>query len=160
METTKNFCFSYNEYTSIDELNEQEQMTIRASIDAQRSSHSPYSKFRVGAAVLLANGQIVEGSNQENGAYPSGLCAERVAMFAAAAHYPQQPIAMLAISASHQGQAVDEPVTPCGGCRQVMLEYRLKHGRSFPVIMVGARRIVKLDMESLLPFGFGSAEGA
>lgn len=157
MEKAKDFTFRYSEYSSIEELNDLEQKVAHASISAQGSSHSPYSNFRVGAAVLLANGEIVLGSNQENGAYPSGLCAERVALFGAATRYPDQRIAMLAVSASHQGRLIETPVPPCGGCRQVMLEYRTKHGASFPVIMVGARRIVKLDMESLLPFSFTSA---
>lgn len=158
MTTNKQLQFDYTEYSQIEELNAEEQRVVRASIAAQRTSHSPYSQFRVGAAVLLANGQIVEGSNQENGAYPSGLCAERVAMFAAATQQPQQPIRMLAISASHNGEAVASPVAPCGGCRQVMVEYIAKHGASFPVLMVGASRIIKIDAEALIPFSFTNAD--
>lgn len=158
MERTEKIQFEYSEYANIEELNPNEQRVVRASIAAQSTSHSPYSRFSVGAAVLLANGQIVEGSNQENGAYPSGLCAERVAMFSAATRYPGQAIQMLAISASHEGEAVASPVSPCGGCRQVMMEYISKQGASFPVIMVGSERIVKIDANALLPFSFTNAD--
>lgn len=158
MRTSKQLQYDYTEYGRIEEMEAEEQRVVRASIEAQRTSHSPYSQFRVGAAVLLANGQIVEGSNQENGAYPSGLCAERVAMFAAATLHPGQPIKMLAISASHNGEAVASPVSPCGGCRQVMVEYIAKHGASFLVLMVGASRIVKIDAEALIPFSFTNAD--
>lgn len=154
MKEIRNFSFQYSEYASIEELGEKEQKIVRESIDAQKSSYSPYSKFSVGAAILLKNGEIVIGSNQENGAYPSGLCAERVALFSAGAKFPKVPIEMMAISASNMGKLVNFPVPPCGGCRQVMSEYRLVGGQTFPVIMVGAKKIISVDVQDLMPFNF------
>lgn len=158
MKEVKSFSFQYTEYSSIEELSDKEQEIVKRAIDAQKGSYSPYSHFSVGAAVLLKNGVVITGSNQENGAYPSGLCAERVALFSAGAQYPKQPIEIIAISASHHGKLVDFPVPPCGGCRQVMSEYRTIGGQNYTVIMVGLKQTVKVDVDHLLPFNFTNAD--
>lgn len=158
MKEIKDFTFEYTEYTSLSELSPVEQNLAQRSIEAQSGSYSPYSHFRVGAAVLLKNGEIVTGSNQENGAYPSGLCAERVALFAAGAQFPQQAIELLVISASHNFKPVETPIPPCGACRQVMSEYRMIGGQSYPVIMIGSKKIIKTDVQNLLPFTFNNVE--
>lgn len=161
MKEVKDFSFRYSEYTSIDELSIDEQNVVKCAIEAQHSSYSPYSRFRVGAAVLLMNGKVVVGSNQENGAYPSGMCAERVALFAAGANYPGVNIKLMAISASNMKGLVEYPITPCGGCRQVMLEYSHVGGVDYPVIMVGSQKIIRVDgVADLLPFNFFSADDA
>lgn len=157
MKEVKDFSFRYSEYSSVEELSAKEQEIVKYSIDAQKGSYSPYSHFSVGAALLLKNGEIVTGSNQENGAYPSGLCAERVALFSAGAKFPKVPIELLVVSASFEGKLVEYPVPPCGACRQVMTEYRTIGGQSYPVIMVGAKRTIKVDVEGLLPFNFTNA---
>ncbi len=123
---------------------------------AMLGAYAPYSEFKVGAAVLLENGTIVIGNNQENGAYPSGLCAERVAFFAARANYPHQRILAVAIQASSEHFEVNDPVSPCGGCRQVMAEYERNQNRPIPVLFSGETGPV-YKMESvgaLLPLFF------
>jgi cytidine deaminase len=106
------------EYEGLDELSEMDQQLILEARKIARTAYAPYSHFRVGASVLLTNGQVISGNNQENSAYPSGLCAERVAMFYANANYPNEKIAAIAISALKNGDMVDDPVRPCGSCRQ------------------------------------------
>jgi cytidine deaminase len=151
------FKFHYSEYQSLEELPVGfKELAIKA-MQAIDSSYSPYSQFAVGAAVQLENGQIVMGSNQENGAYPSGLCAERVALFYAGAAFPKVRVTSIAIAASHLGKPIAEPVSPCGGCRQVMIETQNLGGKPFTVIMVGEKRIVVVeDVRFLLPFTFSN----
>ena len=111
----------------------------------------------MGAALRLENGLIVKGANQENAAYPSGLCAERTAMFWASANYPDIPFDTLAISAADHGVLCELPASPCGSCRQVMAEYQKKYGRPLKVILVGEKRIRKFaKVEDLLPIIFDS----
>ena len=111
----------------------------------------------MGAALKLANGVIVKGANQENAAYPSGLCAERTAMFWAGANYPDVPLDTLAIAGSDHGVLCESPASPCGSCRQVMAEYQKKHKRPLKVILVGSQRIRKFScVDDLLPFIFDS----
>jgi cytidine deaminase len=111
----------------------------------------------VGAALLLANGVVVKGANQENIAYPSGLCAERSAMFWAGANYPDVPMETLAIAGSDHGVLCESPASPCGACRQVMAEYQKKYQHPIQIILVGAKRIRKFScVEDLLPFIFDS----
>ena len=110
----------------MDELSDAERHLVELAIEATSRSYAPYSHFNVGAAVLLANGQEIIGCNQENAAYPSGLCAERTALFAAGAQYPNVPVKMLAIAArGTDGELQYEPVGPCGSCRQVIIEMYL-----------------------------------
>ena len=155
--TEKRLTIDYIEYASEQELEPQDRELAKEAFEALKGSYSPYSNFQVGAALRLADGTIVKGANQENAAYPSGLCAERVAMFAASANYPDVPFDTLAIVASDHHVLCDDPATPCGNCRQVMAEYQSKYGRPLKVILVGKSRIFKFSkVEDLLPFIFDS----
>ena len=118
----------------------------------------PYSKFHVGAAALLEDGTIVTGSNQENAAYPSGLCAERVALFHAGHQYPDMPVVALAIAAATNGRQV-ESISPCGACRQVLLEAEQRYGKPMKVLLCGTKEVVVAESaESLLPLCFGAKD--
>ena len=155
--SNKRLTIDYEEFTSADQMLPEDQELVKAAIDAQKGSYSPYSNFQVGAALRLANGLIVKGANQENAAYPSGLCAERTAMFWAGANYPDVPMDALAIAGADHGVLCESPASPCGACRQVMAEYQKKHGRPMEIILVGSRRIRKFAcVDDLLPFIFDS----
>ena len=155
--SNKRLTIDYEEFTSADQMLPEDQELVKAAIDAQKGSYSPYSNFQVGAALRLANGLIVKGANQENAAYPSGLCAERTAMFWAGANYPDVPMDALAIAGADHGVLCESPASPCGACRQVMAEYQKKHGRPREIILVGSRRIRKFAcVDDLLPFIFDS----
>ena len=153
----KRLTIDYEEFSSISEMDPKDQELCRAAIEAQKGSYSPYSHFQVGAALLLSNGVVVKGANQENAAYPSGLCAERSAMFWAGANYPDIPMDTLAIAGSDHGVLCESPASPCGACRQVMAEYQKKHNRPLKIILVGSKRIRKFScVDDLLPFIFDS----
>ncbi len=153
----KHLTINYTEYGSVSEMEPEDRALIDQAILAQNGSYSPYSHFRVGAAVRMEDGTIVRGSNQENNAYPAGLCAERTAMFAAGANYPDLAFDCIAIVASDPDGMCDDPATPCGECRQVMAEYQNKGKRPFKVILVGAKKIWKFDrVDDILPFIFDS----
>lgn len=161
MSHLKEFVVKYSEYKAEKELNSIEIELVQKAKDVLLTSYSPYSHFRVGAAVLLENGEIIAGSNQENGAYPSGLCAERVALFYAGAKYPKVPVVSIAIVASYMDEIVKSPISPCGACRQVMIEYRNIGNKPYSVIMVGQDKIVRVeDVRFLLPFSFSNVEDA
>jgi len=144
------------EFNSQEELNKSDRNLLDQATLASESSYSPYSSFHVGAAVRLANGEIITGNNQENAAYPSGLCAERVALFYAQARFPDVPVEAIAIYASSSEFKLDKPVTPCGSCRQVMAEYETRHNRKMRVIMGGDHSHIQVieGIESLLPLMF------
>lgn len=127
--------------------------------DAAGHAYAPYSKFQVGAAVLMADGVVITGSNQENAAYPSGMCAERVALYAALAQYPEAIITKMAVVARRKGGKEAVPATPCGACRQVMLEIEIKQERPLEVIMQSQdHKWVKApSAHALLPFSFTRA---
>ena len=153
----KKINVTYQEYSSVEEMTPEDQALVAAALEAQKGSYSPYSDFQVGAALQLANGVIVKGANQENIAYPSGLCAERVAMFWAGANYPDVPMETLAIAGSDHGVLCESPASPCGACRQVMAEYQKKYKHPLKIILVGSKRIRKFScVEDLLPFIFDS----
>jgi len=118
-------------------------------------AYAPYSSFRVGAAVLLEDGNIVTGSNQENAAYSSGLCAERVAMFAAASQNPEKKILKIAVAAKNKNGKTTQ-VTPCGSCRQVLLEYEYKQNHPIQILLLGPNKSMLLfyKADALLPLGF------
>jgi len=157
MSKKKDLSYSYTEYASINELPVELANLAQKAIDALKTSYSPYSHFAVGAAVLLKNGEIIQGSNQENGAYPSGLCAERVALFYAGATFPNIPVVAIAIAAEHEGKPTSEPVSPCGSCRQVMLETRNVGKEPIQLVMIGKKRVVLVDdVTHLLPFSFSN----
>ncbi len=153
--TERSFNVSYIEYDSIEELCEADALLVKEAIDAMKGSFAPYSNFNVGAALRLDSGRIVRGANQENAAFPSGMCAERSAMFAASSQFPGDHINCIAIAGGQGGVQADDPVSPCGACRQVMAQYQRNAGHPIEVIWVGAKRIWKFpDVESILPFIF------
>ena len=140
----------------LDELTPEEQHLIQLAIEATDRSYAPYSKFRVGAAVRLDNGIELSGSNQENAAYPSGLCAERTALFYAGAQYPDSPVRMLSIAArGTDGELTEEPTGPCGGCRQVIIESETRAGSPIRILLYGKKYIYVIDgIRPLMPLTF------
>ena len=153
----RTLTINYEEYDSVAQMSPEDQELVAQALEAKKGSYSPYSQFQVGAALRLENGQIVKGANQENAAYPSGLCAERTAMFWAGANYPDAAMLSLAIVASDHGVLCESPASPCGSCRQVMAEYQKKQGKPMEVILVGSKRIRKFAcVDDLLPFIFDS----
>ena len=155
--TNKEIKIAYQEFRSLDELESSDRMLAQAAIEATSQSYAPYSHFNVGAAVMYEDGEIVKGANQENAAYPSGLCAERTALFYASASRPDKAMTSLAIAASQEGKLCKIPATPCGACRQVMAEYQTKSGRPMEILLVGAEKIWKFaKVDDLLPLIFDS----
>lgn len=138
------------------ELTEKELELVNLARKATFRSYSPYSHFRVGAAILLSNGEIITGANQENAAYPSGTCAERSACYYAGATYPDAKFEAIAIAArGTDSEFVSEPCSPCGACRQALLQYELLAGKGIKVLLVGAEKVYRLDsIRALLPFAF------
>ena len=139
-----------------DELSEMEQLLVNNAIDATDRAYAAYSHFRVGAALLLANGEIVLGCNQENAAYPVTICAERSALFSAGAQYPDQSVIAIAIAARDEsGQLLGEPITPCGSCRQAMIETERRYSRKVKILLYGTERIYVIDgIGQLMPLSF------
>jgi len=136
------------------ELSISERRLFDAALTASKQAYAPYSHFNVGAAVLLHDGTVVVGSNQENLAYPSGLCAERVALFSAGASFPQKPVVAIAVIALKNGE-VQPTITPCGACRQVMLETELRYGQPLGVMLCGKdETILAASANDLLPLSF------
>jgi cytidine deaminase len=155
--TSKEIKIAYIEYESLDQLDPQDRELAEAAIDATKGSYAPYSGFNVGAAVRLDTGEIIKGANQENAAYPSGICAERTAMFYASATYPDSIIKSIAVTASQNGILCDNPATPCGACRQVMAQYQTKGGSPMSILLIGGGKIWKFDkVDDLLPLIFDS----
>lgn len=151
----KNLNIKYQLFSSVEELDNKDAELLQKAIDASGSSYSPYSSYPVGAAVRLSDGSIILGSNQENAAYPSGLCAERTAIFAAHANRPSSGIETIAIVACRNGNLNDIPAFPCGACRQVMAESQKRSGHPVRIIVAGASEIyIFPSVESLLPFVF------
>ena len=150
------FVCPYEVYDTVDELPQQDAELMRRAHEAARNAYAPYSKFNVGAAARLANGIVVTRNNIENAAYPSGLCAERVTLFSAMAQYPGVPIEALALTAYSETKDIDEPVAPCGACRQVMVEVEQVSKRPLRVLCQGdTGPIMVFDgVESLMPFIF------
>jgi cytidine deaminase len=152
----RNISISFDEYNSLEELNSQDQILCIEAKKALSNSHSPYSGFRVGVAVQLESGRIVYGSNQENVAYPSGLCAERVALFLIGTTYPDDKILSMAITAQTDHFLIKEPVTSCGACLQVMAEYEKKQSHPINVLFycLNGAIIRTTGIKTLLPFAF------
>ena len=150
------FICPYTVYDSEAELGADDAELLRQAHEATLHSYAPYSKFHVGAAVRLANGEVVTGCNIENAAYPSGLCAERVTLFAAQAQYPGVAVVALAITARSESKAIEEPVAPCGACRQVMVETEQRSGMPLRVLCQGETGPIMVfdGIESLVPFVF------
>ena len=140
-----------------DELNKTEKVLVDAAKEVLKGAYSPYSQFQVGAAILLKNNEIVCGSNQENVAYPSGLCAERTALFYANSKYPDQAIDTIAIAAFTKGAYTEQPITPCGACRQVILEAQNRYKHPIRIILYGEKEIYIIEkITDLLPLSFSS----
>ncbi|NTW32738.1 MAG: cytidine deaminase [Bacteroidetes bacterium] len=144
------------EYNSLDELTQDDRGLVLLAKEAADTAYAPYSKFHVGAALKLENGVCIKGSNQENVAYPSGLCAERVAIFSASSQYPGIPVNTIAITAKTDSFKVDSPITPCGSCRQVLAEYERLFKKPIRVILTGETGSVYVidKIEDLLPLSF------
>lgn len=153
----KHLHIHYRQFDSYLELEQDLQELIEAARNAMQRAYAPYSNFKVGAALRLEDNSIVEGNNQENAAYPSGLCAERVALFYAGAQYPDKKITDIAVIASslHDVDFTDV-VTPCGSCRQVMLETRNRQHHNFRIILVSTqgKGVIFETIDDLLPFSF------
>ena len=141
------------------ELSEEDRELVKAAKQATSGSYAPYSKFRVGAAVRLQDGTIVVGANQENAAYPSGLCAERTALFAAGAQHPQQPVVSLAIAARKGRLFLPHPISPCGACRQVISGVEERYGIPIRILLYGTEGIlVSEGISPLLPLRFADKD--
>lgn len=148
--TTKIAVYPLEECTDI------EKKLVDAAKHATEKSYAPYSNFKVGAALLLENGEIVTGNNQENAAYPSGLCAERVATFYANSLYPEQKIVAIAIAAWTNNKFTKDVITPCGGCRQVLLEAENRFGSPMRILMYSEESVYVVNsIKDLLPLSFG-----
>ncbi len=143
-------------YDNLEELPAEIKSLMYKAIEAREKAYAPYSKFNVGAAVLLENGEVITGSNQENASYPSGLCAERTAVYYAGAKFPDSKLQIMAISASSQKQVTDQPIPPCGACRQAIAEYELKQESPIEIYFMGAKgKVVKSkSLANLLPMLF------
>ncbi|HNW51042.1 MAG TPA: cytidine deaminase [Prolixibacteraceae bacterium] len=152
----KTIEINYSEYDSIDDLISDDAILIAKARESSKNGWAPYSNFHVGAAVLLDNGEIILGNNQENAAYPSGLCAERVALYAANANYPHNRVVAIAISAFNRKGALEQPVSPCGSCRQAMLETEERFGAPIRIILDGSKSITMIEgIRNMLPLSFG-----
>ncbi|HEU4790269.1 MAG TPA: cytidine deaminase [Flavobacterium sp.] len=145
-----------NVFETIQELPLVEQNLMLKAIEVRKAAYAPYSKFRVGAAILLDNGEIIVGSNQENAAYPSGLCAERVAIFYAGAIYPEANILKMAITAASDNNKTVTPVPPCGACRQSIAEYEIRQDSPIEIYYMGETGSIhqSTSLKNLLPFMF------
>ena len=139
----------------MDELSQSDRELVSAAMEATKGSYAPYSKFRVGAAARLDNGLVFTGANQENAAYPSGLCAERTTLFAANAQYPDQPVLALAIAARKGNRFMPTPISPCGACRQVISGVEDRFGHPVRILLYGTEGIYECNgIDALLPLRF------
>ncbi|UTW64428.1 cytidine deaminase [bacterium SCSIO 12741] len=156
MGSTKEYInASYDRYDRWEDLPEDYLLLLEKAKEVSVTAYARYSDFQVGSALKLDNGQIVSGTNQENAAYPSGLCAERVALFAAHSTYPDSKVQSIAVFARHQGEALESLVAPCGSCRQVMAEYESLAKEPLTIILAdGDGAVVIEGTQTLLPFGF------
>lgn len=142
-------------FCTFDELSETEKKLIQEAKQASIGAYAPYSNFQVGAAVLLENGEVITGSNQENAAYASGMCAERVALFYANSRYPDVKVSTIAVAAQNMIGFTEKPVFPCGACRQVMLETEKRFQSPVRLLLFGQEEVAVVDsVDALLPFGF------
>jgi cytidine deaminase len=152
---TKEFRIFVSEYDTIADLPETDRILIFAAREASKNAYAPYSKFHVGAAVLLGNGEIISGNNQENSAYPNGLCAERVALFYANSKFPGEKVKIIAVTAENSNGTINSPVSPCGSCRQALMETEVRFNEKIRVILDGKSKIQVFEgIENLLPFAF------
>lgn len=150
----------YTDFENEEELNASDRELLQRARLAAKSAYAPYSNFYVGAALLLKNGQIVTGNNQENVAYPSGLCAERVAIYAAGATYPNEAIQTIVVTCKSPKFEVNEPLSPCGACRQAISEYEMRHKSKIKILLSGEKGKIRMveSIRDLLPFMFEAKE--
>jgi cytidine deaminase len=153
----ESFTFNYQLFSNWTDLPEQEQRLVDKAYEAMENAYAPYSEFKVGACALMDDGSFILGNNQENAAFPSGICAERVALFYAGANFPNKKVLTLCIVAKGDLMPASQLLSPCGGCRQVMLESENRQKQPIRVILVNQdKRTMVLDsVIQLLPFGFG-----
>lgn len=146
-------------YNDVSELSAEDKMLMDKAVEARQKAYAPYSKFNVGAALLLEGGEIVLGNNQENAAYPSGMCAERVAIWKAGSEFPNMRVLKIAITAASTNREVATPVGPCGACRQTLSEYEINQKTPIEILFMGEiGKIVKTEsLLDLLPFSFDSS---
>jgi len=146
-------------FQDINELSDVDKNLMQAAIKASRNAYAPYSGFSVGAALLMEDDSIIIGNNQENAAYPSGMCAERVAIWKAGSSYPNKKVKKIAITAVSSNKKLDKPVGPCGACRQTLLEYEVNQKEDMEILFMGEiGNVVKANsIASLLPFSFDSS---
>lgn len=154
----KTISFELQVFETMDELDSEDKKLLQSAIEARKNAYAPYSKFNVGAAVLLKNGVVVIGNNQENASYPSGLCAERVAVFQAGAKYPGIAIKSIAITAMSENHMVKSPAAPCGNCRQAISEYEFRQKEPISILMMGEKgEVIKCNsLSDILPLGFNN----
>lgn len=155
----KQITFNLIIFESIDELSLKEKELMHSAVSVRKDAYAPYSNFQVGAAILLENGEVILGCNQENASYPSGLCAERVAIFYAGAKYPDVSIEAIAISATSKKYIVDTPAAPCGNCRQSISEYEFKQKKPISIFMMGETGEVHKcnSIGDILPLAFNNS---
>ena len=146
-------------YEDINELSDVDKNLMKVAVEATKTSYAPYSGFNVGAALLMEDGSIIIGNNQENAAYPSGMCAERVAIWKAGSSFPNKKVKKIAITAVSSNKQLDKPVGPCGACRQTLLEYEINQKEDVEIFFMGEiGNVVKTSsIASLLPFSFDSS---
>jgi cytidine deaminase len=154
----KEYSFKFQLYPNWESLQTIDISVVNKAFEAMEKAYAPYSKFKVGAALLLEDGQIIQGNNQENIAYPSGLCAERVALFHAGAQFPGIAVDLICIVAKGDLMPISQLLSPCGACRQVMLESENRQNKPIRIILVNQdNRTMCIDsVQNLLPFGFGT----
>jgi cytidine deaminase len=153
--TSGNISIRFTEYGSLEELDQNDRKLAMAAKEAAQKAYAPYSKFRVGAAVMLETGMIVSGANVENAAFPSGICAERTALSFSASNYPSIKPVAIAVIAFNENGLVKEPVSPCGNCRQVIAEEEFRNRNNIRVILCGETKILIFEKGGdLIPFQF------
>lgn len=147
--------FSDIRLCQMEELAEEDKVLVETAIQATDNSYSPYSKFRVGAAVRLEGGKVIKGANQENAAFSVTICAERSAIFAAQANYPDKAILSIAIAARNGDGFTQEPISPCGTCRQAMVEIEQKYSQPLHILLYGKKGVYVMDsIRNLMPLSF------
>ena len=149
----------YNEFGH-DEISAEDKHLVKVALDAAKNAYAPYSHFRVGAAVLLENGTVVSGSNQENAAYPSGLCAERVALFYANSNYPDKSVNCITVVViDSENNIIPQLVSPCGSCRQVISESEMRYDKNIRLLLVSEKTIMEFhSIQDLLPMSFNQQD--
>jgi len=146
----------FHVYDTIDELPKETKLLMLKAVEARKLAYAPYSKFKVGTAILLENNEVITGNNQENVSYPSGLCAERTAIYYAGSKYPYSRILKMAISAASSNQLTTKPIPPCGACRQAIAEYEVKQKSPIEIYFMGeiGNVICSHSLSNLLPLLF------